>query len=117
MYSSKFDLPKPQEETSLDSAFRLYHSPEVGLMKWSNSRPLPDLGAKIKVTSNGIGPATVIGYFSETVDEGSYVGVMTVAHNPPKWLKDQNRAGAAKADKPLWYRAGIGCIYGTECEV
>jgi hypothetical protein len=117
-YIPKFDLPKPIfRAPNMGGKGWICRLSEGDKMVWSNDRPLPELGQKIKVTMNGIGFATVIGYFSETVNEGSYIGVMAVPHNPPQWLKKQNRDGAAKADKPLWYRAGVMCVYGAECEV
>jgi hypothetical protein len=82
-------------------------------MMWSGKMPLPAIGDRIYITMNSIGPAIVKGYFES---EG-YVGVMTLALNPPKWLQDQRKREAKDPrymSKPTWVKEGIGCEFGTE---
>ena len=50
------------------------------------------------------------------VDYG-YVGVMTRAEDPPQWLREQrlrDQANPRHADKPDWWKQGIGCEFGAE---
>jgi hypothetical protein len=93
--------------------FALYYNDDGDLLKWSASFPLPQAGDHITITMNGIGPAVVVGFF----EENGYVGVMTKATNPPKWLVDQRKRDKERQDwesKPKWYRDGIGCVFGVE---
>jgi hypothetical protein len=53
---------------------------------WSGKLAPPAVGEKIEITMNGIGEATVTGYFAE---EG-WLGVRFRAHNPPEWYVKQN---------------------------
>ena len=93
--------------------FALYYNDDEEPLKWSAPFPLPQMGDQIKITMNGIGPATVVGFF----EEGGYVGVMTKATNPPKWLVEQRQRDRNRPDfanQPQWYKDGIGCEFGAE---
>ena len=80
-------------------------------MWWSAEFPIPAIGQRIFITMNGIGWAVVKGYFES---EG-YVGVMTIATRPPKWLRDQHKRDLKSGRAlPGWMREGIGCEFGTE---
>ena len=81
----------------------------------NGSTPLPEIGETVMITMNGIGPAVVKGYFASGETEGQmFLGVMTLALHPPKWLKQQNRDDAKDASKPEWIRQGIGCEFACE---
>lgn len=71
---------------------------QPGVLLWSDDHEIPAIGADIVITMNGIGPATVVGYFSEH----GWFGVLTKAHNPPEWL--------AKRHGPNY----IGHCFGVE---
>jgi hypothetical protein len=96
-----------------EQVFAEYIDADGDSLKWSAKFPLPNMGDEIRITMNGIGPATVVGFF----EEGGYVGVMTKATNPPAWLKKQ-RADAKKdpryASRPEWWKNDIGCQFGAE---
>jgi len=79
-------------------------------MKWSGKFPIPAIGTKVFITMNGIGWATVKGYF----ESYGYVGLMTLAARPPKWLRDQHKRDAQDLGQPKWIREGIGCEFGAE---
>jgi hypothetical protein len=53
---------------------------------WSGKLAPPAVGEKIEITMNGIGEATVTGYFTED----GWLGVRFRAHNPPEWYVKQN---------------------------
>jgi hypothetical protein len=116
-YVSKFDIPHPGQGILMLAESNWKYTVDGEPMIWSNHKQLPALGSKVKITMNGIGTATVVGYFYEAVQDGAWIGIMTLPTNPPKWLKDQNKAGASNMARPVWWRAGIGCTYGSECEV
>jgi hypothetical protein len=62
---------------------------------------------------NNIGWATIEGFFAED----GFLGVMTRAEAPPQWLVDQRKRDLANprhADKPDWWKQGIGCEFGAE---
>jgi hypothetical protein len=83
---------------------------------WAALFPVPNVGDRVTITMNGIGPAVVVGYF----EEGEYLGVMTKPINPPQWLKDQKRReskSSSFASKPQWYKDGIGCEFGCEIKL
>lgn len=97
----------------------VYLDAEGKEMLWSADFPIPSIGQRVFITLNGIGWAVVKGYFESTAGGESYVGVMTLATRPPKWLRQQHRAEqrerpATWASRPQWYREGIGCEFGTE---
>lgn len=77
-----------------------------GALKWSGKGPIPAIGSEIEITMNGIGKATVVGYFMAPGEEGTfYLGVRATPHNPPQWYVDQNGENHA------------GHVYGAEIEV
>jgi hypothetical protein len=100
--------PTPTAET--EAHHRIYLDASGARMKWSAKFDIPKIGQRIYINMNGIGPAIVKGYFES---EG-YVGVMTKATKPPKWLRRQRREDAKDERRPQWYRDGIGCEFGTE---
>lgn len=88
-------------------------------MLWSADFPIPPIGARVFITMNGIGWARVKGYFVSECLSGDYVGVMTLATNPPTWLRRQHREEVKAYNKgaysmPDWQVEGIGCEFGTE---
>lgn len=97
--------------------FAEYRTKDEESLKWSAKFPLPQIGDEIVITMNSIGPATVVGFFMEH----GYVGVMTRATNPPKWLREQNKRDreepARRAGKPQWWIDGIGCEFGAEIKL
>lgn len=60
--------------------------PGVGPL-WSGKKEPPAIGDVIRINFNGLGEATVTGYFTE--DE--WLGVLCKLHNPPEWHKRQNK--------------------------
>lgn len=113
---AKFFIERPTftGEAQGKQGMTVYTTAEGESLLWSGKGfPLPNIGAQVRITMNNIGPAEVVGYFQE---EG-YLGVMTRAANPPQWLKDQrerDRKNPRHADKPQWWKDGIGCEFGTE---
>ena len=96
-----------------DVEYAAYLDADGNVMRWSASFPLPAIGSRIYITMNGIGWATVTGYF----EQHGWLGVMTKAEDPPRWLKQQNEAekhDPRYADAPEWRKDGIGCEFGTE---
>lgn len=111
--TERFFIDKPTATGEKDAeGFHLYRESDGSLLKWSGGRmaTIPEVNQKIWITMNGIGPAIVQGYFASD----GFLGVMTKALNPPAWLKLQNEKGSKDMTKPLWYRMGIGCEFGTE---
>jgi hypothetical protein len=114
--TEKFFIPKPalvpelRPADSTEHHCMVYNTADNKLLKWSAPFPLPEIGTRIYITMNGIGWAIVKGYFSS--DE--YLGVMTFATRPPKWLREQYKNSKAEAHSPQWVRDGIGCEFGTE---
>lgn len=53
---------------------------------WSGSKPIPAVGTAVQVGLNGLGPGTVIGYFSEH----GWLGVLVHLLEPPVWWIKQN---------------------------
>jgi len=93
--------------------FMVYRTEAGEDLKWSAKFPLPKIGDHIRITMNGIGEAEVVGFFKE----GGFVGVMTRALNPPKWLKDQRekeQKSSSFDSLPVWRKEGIGCQFGAE---
>lgn len=105
--------PTPTDKPVQDggATFAGYRTADGRTLKWSGKLPLPEVGQRIYITMNGIGWAVVKGYFES---EG-YIGVMTLATRPPKWLRDQ-RQRDIKSGRPMpgWMLEGIGCEFGTE---
>ena len=56
-----------------------------GLLRWSGANPPPDIGAFVQIKLNGIGPARVVGYFTE----GGWFGLIVKPLDPPKWFVDE----------------------------
>lgn len=105
---------KKSKKTKDMPAFRLYRSGALTL-KWSNEKEPPAIGQEITITMNGIGPAIVKGYFASE----DFLGVMTLATNPPKWLREQrerDRKDVRNKLRPGWWLEGIGCEFGAEIE-
>lgn len=109
---SKFFIPKPKATgepgTGKHAEHAVYLTEGGERLFWSAPFPLPEVGDNVTITMNRIGPAIVKGYFSQ----GAYVGVMTFATEPPKWLRDQQRD--VNANDPDWVKQGIGCEFGAE---
>jgi len=106
------DRPKATGQVSTDG-FATYTSDEFEGLKWSAKFPLPQLGQRIYVTMNSIGWATVKGFF----ESAGFVGVMTLAENPPQWLKKQRESEKKEPNyknRPQWVKDGIGCEFGAE---
>ena len=105
----RFFIPRPQATgREVGAGHREYVTAEGIRLVWSGSMALPKIGATVDITMNGIGPATVEGYFMQ----GGYLGVMTKALNPPHWLRRQRKE--CRADAPQWAKDGIGCEFGAE---
>lgn len=62
---------------------------------WSNEAPVPAIGDRVNVTMNGLGMATVTGYWtseytSDTKGEVVSLGVEVSFDAPPAWFIKQN---------------------------
>lgn len=91
----------------------IYLDAEGKPLLWSGKFPLPNIGDRLTITMNRIGPAEVVGYFSEA----GYVGVMTKALDPPTWLVKQRADDRKRPDfagMPQWWKDDIGCEFGAE---
>jgi len=55
--------------------------------KWSGQDAPPNLGDRVVVTMNGLGPGIVKGFF---VSSG-YLGVGVQLDSPPAWYTEQNK--------------------------
>jgi len=109
---AQFLIEMPTPAGVKDEGFALYDFGDQRL-KWSAPFPLPALGTRVYITMNNIGWASIEGFFAED----GYVGVMTRAEDPPQWLREQrlrDRANPRHADKPDWWKQGIGCEFGAE---
>ena len=124
--NAEYLIERPKESTDTlevpsvngkSQMMSVYYTARNEALKWSSRISLPQIGDLIRITMNGIGPATVTGYFSQ---EG-YVGVMARALNPPLWLREQ-RADETNnrerfSQKPQWYQNGIRCYFGAEIDM
>jgi hypothetical protein len=72
--------------------------PAPGQLRWAGAEAPPAIGEKIKITMNGLGTATVVGYFSQD----GFLGLRTQLETPPAWYLKQNGGNV------------IGCIFGPE---
>lgn len=102
--------------TSVGDTFPAYREADGNLLMWSGAFPLPEIGSRVFIVMNSIGWAVVKGYFAS---EG-FLGVMTLATNPPKWLRAQQRRERQRQDgrqRPQWMLDGIGCEFGAEIEL
>lgn len=110
---AKFFIPKPDvtdQQSAKPDSFALYQS-GAEMLKWSAPFPLPNVGDRVYILLNSIRWATVKGYFSEA----GFLGCMTLAENPPEWLRKQRkREEKSDRDQPQWVRDGIGCEFGAE---
>jgi hypothetical protein len=109
---AQFLIEMPTPARVKDEGFALYDFEDQRL-KWSAPFPLPALGTRVYITMNNIGWASIEGFFAED----GYVRVMTRAEDPPQWLREQrlrDQANPRHADKPDWWRQGIGCEFGAE---
>jgi len=99
-----------------DQTIHVYEDANLGdKVMWTAAFPLPEIGDWIYITMNGIGYAQVQGYFASHLDDGTaYIGTMSKAICPPKWLVDQQAEHALDARRPEWSRRGLGCEFGTE---
>lgn len=52
--------------------------------------PMPQVGDRVNVNVNGLGPAKVTGYFIEH----GFMGICVDVENPPEWALKQNGPGA-----------------------
>jgi hypothetical protein len=59
-------------------------------LKWSNVKPPPAIGEKVKVRLSSMGSGTVVGYFAE----GNYLGARVALDKEPEWRVSQNKAGS-----------------------
>lgn len=118
-YYEKFFIEKPEATgTRVAAPFDknkrrtvpAYRTSDGRLLKWSAEFALPEIGQRVYINMNGIGWAKVKGYF----EADGWLGVMTLAENPPEWLRKQNERDAKDERKPGWSKAGIGCEFGTE---
>jgi len=75
-------------------------------VKYSEHDRVPDIGERITISMNSIGPAVVKGYFIEF----EFVGVLAVPVTPPDWWKRQN----ADYNGPLKDCCGV---FGSEIEL
>lgn len=55
-------------------------------IKWGGVEPPPPIGTEITVNFNGLGPATVKGYFVEV----GWLGLLVRLRKPPAWWAQQN---------------------------
>lgn len=110
-FYEKFFIAKPT--TTSDP--HTYINAEGRQLKWSATFPLPEIGARIHITMNRIGPAIVKGYF-EAGDPAKavWLGVMTKATKPPAYLKRQQAEAKKDPTLPEWMRSGIGAEFGSE---
>ena len=113
----RFLIPKPmptnETETDGSATFSIYLSGSGERLKWSGDFPLPEVGSRVYVVMNHIGWAIVKGYF----ESAGYVGVMTLAVDPPQWLRAQRekeKRDPKYAKLPRWAKEGIGCEFGAE---
>jgi hypothetical protein len=107
---AEYFIPKPKPTgTTSKHGHAVYLTESGQRLFWSADFPLPEIGERVVITMNTIGPAIVRGYFSEH----GYLGLMTYATRPPKWLRDQNKRNANPND-PEWVKQGIGCEFGAE---
>jgi hypothetical protein len=111
-------IPTPRIETvkypdRSSKDFAVYLDESGRPMKWGASFPIPTIGSRVFIVMNGIGWAFVEGYF----ESDGYLGVMTRATNPPRWLQEQRRREAKDPHYhtwPNWRKEGIGCEFGSE---
>ncbi len=125
MAKAEFLIPRPVETDGVvtrekhdaqSMIFSVYRTEAGESLKWSARFPLPQIGEHIRIRTNGIGAAEVVGFFKE----GDFVGVMTKVFNPPKWFKDQRkkeRKSSSFDSLPEWRKQGIGCEFGAEIEL
>jgi hypothetical protein len=122
MVKAEFLIPRPadtdgnvtrEKHDQQNMTFMIYRSERGEELRWSAGFSLPKIGDRIRITINSIGEAEVTGFFKE----GGFVGVMTKALDPPKWLKEQREKmrNASNFDSlPEWLKEGIGCQFGAE---
>ncbi len=103
----KFFIPRPEPTDKVIDNFTVYVTQDGEELKWSAKFPLPAIGSRVRITLNSIGPAVVKGYFSSA----GFLGVMTKATKPPKWLVAQQKRDTSNI---AWIREGIGCEFGSE---
>ena len=78
---------------------------EFNDLTWASDRPMPSVGDKIHVTMNGLGYATVIGFFVEKGSpETNYIGLKVEFLNPPEWFLKHNGGNVP------------GYVFPRECE-
>lgn len=114
--TERFFIPQPVADGTAEYTFDkrtetlpAYRDADGATLIWAsrNGMPLPAVGDKVTITMNGIGPATVVGYFASD----DFLGVMTKALAPPAWLRRQSKQ---ERDAPQWVRDGIGCEFAGE---
>ena len=81
-----------------------YNLPEPPDGRWSNARPIPSKGERVRVVMNGLGWGTVVDYFYETGTNLRYVGVAVALEAPPEWFVKQNNGNIP------------ALVYGSEIE-
>jgi len=73
-----------QPQKAMTNKLRITKTPEAG--KWSGKESIPAIGQTVQVSMNGIGPSTVLGFFTED----GWLGLYVQPHNPPEWYVRQN---------------------------
>lgn len=110
----RFFIPTPistsQTQSDGSNKFAVYLNEQGQRLLWSGDLPLPAIGSRVFITMNNIGWALVKGYF----ESYGYLGVMTLAIDPPAWLRQQQMDTSKEPDAPRWAREGVGCEYGSE---
>jgi len=61
-------------------------APAILYPRWSGANDPPAIGTFVQVKINGIGPAQVVGYFTEH----AWLGLLVKPVTPPEWFTNQN---------------------------
>ena len=87
------------------------------------AKNLPEVGDEIHVNMNGLGPATVVGYCTEShagyemqgteYPASHYLYLLCRLTDPPEWWVTDAERRFNNADKPS---ARVACIMGREWE-
>lgn len=72
--------------------FQLWCEQHRNDLKWSGEEPPPPLGTEIIVEFNHLGPAKVLGYFTEY----GWLGLEVELHSPPDWWVRQAKHNGFK---------------------
>lgn len=107
-------IPSETGKPLNDKLLMVYHDASNKEMLWSGSKPIPYIGEKVFVNMNGIGAATVKGYYATDCENCCFVGVMVLPDNPPEYYKKNIQQAKKDPKAPNWRKEGIGCITGNE---